>query len=47
MVTEALNRIWPSDDPNEQHVHVYVAVIALVLVAYLSGLKIAFKSRAI
>ena len=47
MVTEALNRVWPTDDPNEQYVHVWVAGIALFLLLYLVALKKGFGSRAI
>lgn len=40
-------RLFPSEDPNEQYVHVWVGIIVLLVIAYLVALKRGFGSRAI
>ena len=43
----AMDRLFPSDDPNDQRTHVWVGIIALILLAYLVVVKRGLGSRAI
>jgi len=42
-----MERLFPSEDPDEQYVHFWVGVIALLIVGYLVAIKRGFGSRAI
>lgn len=41
------DKLFPSDDPNDQRTHVWVGIIALLLLAYLVVVKRSFGARAI
>lgn len=41
------SRLFPSDDPTEQFVHVWVGIIVLIIAGYLVAIKRGFGARAI
>ena len=41
-----MDKLFGTDDPTEDYVHVWVGVILLVLIIYLGGLKAVFGNRA-
>lgn len=42
-----MDKLFPSDDPEEDYIHVWVGIIALAILLYLVAVKRAFGSRAI
>ena len=46
-VEDFFSRVAPSDDPNDQYVHIWVGVIVLLITAYLLIIRYSFGSRAV
>jgi hypothetical protein len=41
-----MDKVFGTDDPNDDYTHVWVGIILLLLIVYLGGLRLAFGSRA-